>query len=121
MIQSLIASHARALGATEEEAASAARVARTVLRHPVLERARTATGENRCRREVPVTWRGSSGVLIEGVIDLAFRENGRWTVVDFKSDEELRRVEDYAAQIRLYITALQVSTGEAAAGILMRI
>ena len=40
-------------------------------------------------RETPVTWLQSDGGMIEGVLDLAFEENGVTTVVDFKTDHEL--------------------------------
>jgi hypothetical protein len=46
--------------------------------------------KNRCRREVPVSWKDVSGALIEGVIDLVFEDGKQSTIVDFKSDEELR-------------------------------
>jgi hypothetical protein len=44
------------------------------------------------RREVPITLRRDDGTLAEGVVDLAFLEDGPdfagWTVVDFKTDLE---------------------------------
>ena len=49
----------------------------------MLERARAA---ERCHRELPVHLRLEDGRLLEGVIDLAFLEQDRWVVVDFKSD-----------------------------------
>ena len=121
LIQGLAASRARVLGATDEEAAFASRTVQTVLAHPLLDRARQAMQQNACRREAPVTWRGPEGTIVEGVIDLAFKEDLRWTIVDFKTDEELRRLESYRAQVGLYCTALQAATGHATVGILMRI
>jgi ATP-dependent exoDNAse (exonuclease V) beta subunit len=120
-IERVTASQGRALGATDEERASAARVVETVLQHPVLERARTAATLNRCRREAPIAWRAPSGALIEGTIDLAFNEGGRWIVVDFKTDEELRRAGDYTAQVALYGEAVTAATGESADTILLRV
>jgi ATP-dependent helicase/nuclease subunit A len=120
-VEGLIASHARALGATDEESSFALRAVEKVLAHPLLDRARRASNEGFCRREVPVTWRESGGALIEGVVDLAFREAETWTVVDFKTDEELRRAANYVAQVGLYAMAVHASTGEVASGTLMRV
>ena len=121
VIQRLTALQRRTLGATEEEGESAAKIVQTVLAHPILNRARDAAAENRCRREVPVAWRGATGVLVEGVADLAFREGSQWTVVDFKTDEELVQPAQYAAQVGLYGVAVHAATGQVTSGILMRI
>jgi ATP-dependent exoDNAse (exonuclease V) beta subunit len=63
--------------------------------------------------------------LIEGVADLAFREELSdfvgWTVVDFKTDREL--LEDtsdrYVKQVQLYSRAVSASTGLPARGVLL--
>ncbi len=65
---------ARILGADDVEAASAAEAVEAALRHPLLERARRAAAEGLCRREVPVTFAAPDGVVIDGVVDLAFAE-----------------------------------------------
>lgn len=55
--------------------------------------------------------------IIEGVLDLAFREAGGWTIVDYKSDaagsniDEARRAK-YRAQVELYAAAWERITGE---------
>jgi ATP-dependent helicase/nuclease subunit A len=121
VVERLVLSLARAHGATDEEVEAAAKAVQTVLAHPLFDRARDAATRQRCRREVPVTWRESSENLVEGFIDLAFKEDGRWTVIDFKTDEEMRRPANYAVQVDFYAKALQAATGEAAVGILMRI
>ena len=59
--------------------------------------------------------------LIEGVVDLAFEEGKRWTLVDFKTDEELTRFSNYAMQIGLYGKAMQAATGQTTSVVLMRI
>ncbi|HEX6308679.1 MAG TPA: UvrD-helicase domain-containing protein [Longimicrobiales bacterium] len=64
---------------------------------------------------------GAGQEIIEGVVDLAFRESGAWTVVDYKSDEagsaiEAPRRAKYRAQVELYATAVERITGEAVAG-----
>jgi ATP-dependent exoDNAse (exonuclease V) beta subunit len=60
-------------------------------------------------------------MLVEGVLDLAFKERGAWVVVDFKTDEELRREANYVAQLTMYIRALRAATGEDATGVLLRL
>jgi ATP-dependent exoDNAse (exonuclease V) beta subunit len=57
---------------------------------------------------VPIAWRErDSGGLVEGVIDLAFAENGKWILVDFKTEEELRSSEAaYRRQLGLYAVAV---------------
>ena len=121
VIETLVSSHARSLDATNEEVAHAARVVADVLAHPVLDRARRANERHRCRRETPITWRTPDGLLVEGIVDLAFREGDTWTVVDFKTDEESRRTSSYLAQLGVYVDALEGATGLGATGILMRI
>jgi ATP-dependent exoDNAse (exonuclease V) beta subunit len=120
-VRSVVNAHARTLSSTDEEIASAAHVVQRVLGHSLLDRARRADVGRLCRREVPVTWRESSGTLVEGVLDLAFKERGTWIVVDFKTDEELRREANYFAQLAMYVRALQAATGDAASGILLRL
>jgi ATP-dependent exoDNAse (exonuclease V) beta subunit len=113
---------ARILGAEPAETAAAARVVAEVLKHPLLLRARAAEERGECRRETPVTDRREGGVLVEGVVDLAFRENGRWTVVDFKTDREADAdLDAYRRQVGLYASIIARATGEPAAPVLLRI
>jgi ATP-dependent exoDNAse (exonuclease V) beta subunit len=51
------------------------------------------------------------GTLIEGVVDLAFREAAGWTVVDFKTDARPDSHPRYAEQLRLYCAAITAATG----------
>ena len=114
--------HGRILGATDEEISSAATAAGAALRHPVFERARAALARGDCRREVPVALRDDDGVLVEGVVDLAFRENSAWTVVDFKTDRELSdALEIYRRQVALYAEMISAATGQPAVPLLMRV
>ncbi|MEM8996902.1 MAG: PD-(D/E)XK nuclease family protein, partial [Acidobacteriota bacterium] len=58
--------------------------------------------------------------LIEGVVDLAFFDGERWTVVDFKTDADPGpRLEDYRRQIAWYVYALSRLTGQDADGVLL--
>jgi ATP-dependent exoDNAse (exonuclease V) beta subunit len=60
---------------------------------------------------------------VEGVVDLAFEENGAWTVIDYKTDLELAAAgEDrYRRQVAVYAAAVAKATGKPAAGVLIRI
>ena len=120
-IQRVVLSHTRVLGATEQEGAAAARLVQNVLAHPILRRAQDASLQRRCRREVPLTFRTSAGLLVEGIVDLAFKDGDQWTIVDFKTDEELRTAANYDRQIKLYGDAVRASTGEPVRLVLMRI
>jgi ATP-dependent exoDNAse (exonuclease V) beta subunit len=110
---------ARVLGATPEETSAAVEIVRAVLEHPLLERARRAGA--RCRRETPVSL-VEAGMLIEGVVDLAFEDEQAWTVLDFKTDQEIGgREDEYRRQIHLYARAIAEATGRPAHGIVLRI
>ena len=59
-------------------------------------------------------------MLVEGVADLAIRENGSWTVIDFKTDLDIAgRIEEYRTQIGLYLRGIRASTGLPASGIIL--
>ena len=112
----------RLLGAEEIEVEAAAAVAAAVLAHPLFDRVRRAAAAGACRREAPVTMRGDDGVLIEGVVDLAFRDGDTWVVVDFKTDRELDAALDvYRRQVQLYADMVRRATGERTRGVLMRV
>jgi len=62
------------------------------------------------------------GIMVEGVVDLAFKNDGAWTVIDYKTDFEMKgRMEEYINQVRLYGLAISKATGDKARGILLRI
>ncbi|MEO7112404.1 MAG: UvrD-helicase domain-containing protein [Polyangiaceae bacterium] len=113
----------RLIGATPEEEASAVEATIAALAHPLMQRARNATD---VRREASVSHVQEDGSLLEGVVDLTFREESpagpKWTIVDFKTDVELssRRAE-YALQVSLYARALEAATGEKAEGALLSV
>ena len=67
----------------------------------------------------PIQLRLEDGRLLEGVIDLAFLEQDRWVVVDFKSD--VGNSARYERQLQWYLYALSKLTGREAAGYLLRI
>lgn len=115
-IASLAAVHARLLGAPADETEAAAAAVSAVWPHPLLERARAA---ERCHRELPIHLPLDGGRLLEGAIDLAFLEQGRWIVVDFKSDTS--GTARYERQVQWYLYALSKLTGSQAYGYLLRI
>jgi len=122
-LRAIAGTEARALALDEESAAAAAEAARDVFSHELLVRARRASSRGACRRETPVTCRMPDGTIVEGVVDLAFEEDGVWTVVDYKTDREIESEgEDrYRRQIALYATAIAKATGSRAKGVLLRI
>ena len=88
------------------------------LAHPQL---RAAARSPDARREVVVTEQRHDGSIAEGVIDLAYRTESEWIVVDFKTDEVVPTNGAYAEQLRLYVAALQRATGEPARGVLLQV
>ncbi len=108
-IAGLAALNARILGAPDEESDAARDAVAAVLAHPLLVRSRAA---ERCHREYPIVLPLDDGRLLEGVIDLAFVENGVWTVIDLKTDaDSAERRAQYARQLRWYGYALTKLTG----------
>jgi ATP-dependent exoDNAse (exonuclease V) beta subunit len=114
---------ARLLGLAEADAAAAADAAERAFSHTLIARAREATLRGACRRETPVACTLDDGTVIEGIVDLAFEEGGRWHVVDFKTDREINATgeEQYRRQVALYAAAIQKATGLRAEGILVRL
>ena len=111
--------NARVLGAPAEEAAAAAEAVENALAHSLFARARSAT---RCHREYPITLRLEDGRMLEGVVDLAFVEDGQWIVVDFKTDADgAERRTQYQRQLRWYAHALTRLTGTDSRAILLGI
>jgi ATP-dependent exoDNAse (exonuclease V) beta subunit len=121
-VADVAALHGRLLGATADEVAAATDAVGRALAHPVLRRAAEAARAGRCRRECPVAVE-IDGVLVEGVVDAAFFEDGGgWTVVDFKTDVEIAgRLEEYRRQVGCYAEAMARATRQAARGVLLRV
>jgi len=112
----------RLLGAPDTEVLAAALAVSAALCHPLLRRAAEAAEGGELRRETPVLLRRQDGSLVEGVVDLAFREANAaaWTVVDFKTDRELgEQRAAYAAQLDLYARAIAEATGIPAQPVLL--
>lgn len=115
----------RVLGATEEEIVAAVETAQRALQHPLLQRAAAARASGNCRREAPVIMKLDDGIVVEGIVDVAFREDGSsspWIVVDYKTDFEIAgRLEEYRNQVGLYALAISRATGEPARATLLRL
>ena len=78
-----------------------------VIGNPRDRRRPLALGKGELRRETPIILTLDDGGLVEGVVDLAFREDtpdfDGWTVLDFKTDREFARSSEiYTAQVSLY-------------------
>jgi len=124
-IEDVASVQGRIFGATSEEVAGATETVHRALRHPLMLRAAAASSKGQCRREVPLAIKLQDGVLVEGVVDLAFRdgdENSSWIVIDYKTDFEIeRKLEEYRTQVGLYALAISTTTGEEVQATLLRL
>ena len=94
----------------------------TALQHFVMQLAAAAAASGRCHREMPITLLGADGTLIEGVADLVFQEDKKWTVVDFKTDQELSAaLEHYRRQVTIYAAAIGRAKNADTRAILFRV
>ena len=114
--------YGRILGAEAAEVAAAGDAVRRVLAHPALEGAARAARKGFCYRETPVTWRLDTGAIVEGIVDLAYVDDGQLVVVEFKTDRELDgAIDHYRRQLQLYAAGISEATGRPARAILMRL
>ena len=122
-IEELAAFEARALGVGEREGAAAAAAAAAIMKHDLWQRARRSAGRGACRRESAVSLVLDNGVLVEGIVDLAFEEDGVWTIVDYKTDRDLEAAgeERYRRQVAVYAAAIAQATAARTEGILVRL
>ncbi|HEX6240828.1 MAG TPA: hypothetical protein VFZ61_08040, partial [Polyangiales bacterium] len=95
------------------------------LAHPLMERARVAEARGELFRETPITARAPDGALLDGVIDLGFRERGadgsRMVLVDYKTDAAIADLSLYAQQLADYASAIAGALGEPVECILFRV
>ena len=112
------AAQGRLVGASQAEVDAAAYAVEAALRHPLLQ---AAAQSEECRREEPIVHRLGDGTLLEGVVDLAFRDERGWVVVDFKTDARPGDHLHYAAQLRLYCAAIEAATGAHARAALLAV
>jgi len=119
-LEPLATAHGRLVGATADEMAAAVIRVRRSLEHPLMLRAARAAA---CRREVAIAVRLDDGTIVDGIVDLTFREGDAWTVIDFKTDAELEAEARarYENQVRLYMLAIARATGAATLGVLLSV
>jgi ATP-dependent helicase/nuclease subunit A len=118
-IERIAALHKVLNAASDEEEREAVAAASSALAHPLLRR---AAASSRCHREFPITLPLSGGRVLEGVVDLAFIEDGKWQVVDFKTDADLdSNGTYYENQLRWYMHALTALTGIPGTGTLLHV
>ena len=109
----------RQFGAPPAERDAAYTVVQRALKHPVMVE---AAGSSDVKRETPVMYMNDDGELVEGIVDMAFRTDAGWTVVDFKTDEDLdKQMKEYSDQIRLYVEGVGKATGEDVKGVLLAV
>lgn len=114
----------RLVGATDEEVEAAVVLVGSAVQHPILRRAAESGRAGGLRRETPMLIKLPDESLVEGVIDLAFREEtpefSGWTIVDFKTDREFAGSTDrYVAQVQLYSDAVAKATSASVRGIVL--
>jgi ATP-dependent exoDNAse (exonuclease V) beta subunit len=113
---------ARVLGLAEADGRAAADAVESLLRHALFDRARAADARGACRRETPVTLTLPDATIVEGIVDLAFEENGAWTVVDYKTDRDAPVAGDhYHRQVALYASAIGQATGKQVRSVIVRL
>ena len=119
-VEAVARTQGRLLGSSEDEVPAAADAVEAALGQSIIRSAANAARTGGVRRETPVLMRMEDGSLVEGVVDLAFRESSTWTIVDFKTDRELaNRREEYETQVRLYARAVREATGEGTKAVLL--
>jgi len=92
-----------------------------VTKHPIWSHFLGAEERGELRREVPLASMLDGGIL-EGVVDVAYLEDGVWTVIDFKTDrpeEGDKTLSGYERQVLLYALAIERATGLTAKGALL--
>jgi len=114
-IRAAAAVHARLVAATEKEIDAAVTAVAAALAHPIMRRAAAETGAGDVRRETPVLLHCEDRTLVEGVVDLAFRQETSdfdgWAVVDFKTSREFEANQaKYTVQVGLYVEAIHRAT-----------
>jgi ATP-dependent helicase/nuclease subunit A len=111
--------HGRLLGAPAAEVAAAVAAVAAALDSSLL---RAAAAADELSREAPFTLRLDGDYLVEGIVDLAFRQGDAWTVVDFKTDDpdaDPALLEQYRIQLAWYVAALESLHGQNARGVLL--
>jgi ATP-dependent helicase/nuclease subunit A len=114
-IRAAAAVYGRLVAATKKEIDAAVTAVAAALAHPILRGAAARARAGLVRRETPVLLQREDSTLVEGVVDLAFRQEtsdfSGWAVVDFKTTLEFEANQaKYTAQVGLYVEAIHKAT-----------
>jgi ATP-dependent exoDNAse (exonuclease V) beta subunit len=124
-LERLAALIGRSLLATPDEMRCAVSAVRSALAHPLFENVRRAKLRQELFRETPVVLRARDGSVLDGVVDLAFRDRSQMpaqiVLIDFKTDAELQDVNVYARQLGMYAEALARVFDEPVRSLLFRV
>jgi ATP-dependent helicase/nuclease subunit A len=102
-IANLASIQGRLLGSPQEEVEAAVQAISAALNHSLVKR---AASSGRLHREFPLLFKLGEKQLIEGTLDLAFVENGKWLIVDFKTDLTTMTQPHYLRQVEWYVYGL---------------
>ncbi len=109
VVSRIASAEGRALSSTAEEIEAATHAAVAALAHPVLR----AAAQREHRREASISMVLPDGSVTIGVLDLAYRNESGWVIVDFKTDAEMEgRRAAYEEQVRTYARAVAAATSE---------
>jgi ATP-dependent exoDNAse (exonuclease V) beta subunit len=118
-IDRIARTHARLVDAPEDEIVAAVEAVSGCLKHPLFDLVRKSPAVH---RELPLVVRTEGGRLLDAVIDLAFKDETGWTIVDFKTDaEDPGRITKYRRQVGWYTYGLEIATGQRSTGWLLHI
>ncbi len=113
MVEKMAEIEGKTLGAAGPMIKRAGEMVRDALRSPILQRV-TKTGNY--QKEVPFTYK-NNGTIVEGVMDVVFKEGDDLVVLDFKTDavekERLNaKIEHYRPQTSMYSDAIRTIFGK---------
>ena len=118
-VRMVVDRQARQFGAPPVEKEAAYDVVQRALKHPLMVEAAKSSD---LKRETPVMYMNDQEELVEGIVDMAFKTDAGWTVVDFKTDEDLEKQKgEYVDQVRLYLEGIGKATGEEVRGVLFAV
>ena len=95
------------MGLTSEQRLEAAQWVEQTLANPLIQRAKRS---ERTFRELPLTGKHEKDFL-NAVLDLVFLEEGKWVIVDYKTDRDPNKLaEKYGKQLKHYAKLLGQTT-----------
>ena len=110
MLQKAAKFYSDKMGISEEQANLALGWVEKALKSELIQRARDS---KKVFRELPITGKQEDGSYLNAVIDLVFLENDEWVIVDYKSDQDPKKLEEkYKKQLGYYGKMLLEVTGK---------